>query len=179
MKKVVIIAALALCALALNSIAQEEGGPPPDRPRCPHGPPPLPLFMALDANHDGVIDSNEITNAAASLKTLDKNGDGQLTADEYRPQFKGMQPPPPPDTSASKSTGSADGPPPPPPDPIVSALDANQDDVIDASEIANAPSALKALDKNGDGKLTPDELFPPPPDGGMPGDNPSNSAVNL
>jgi hypothetical protein len=34
--------------------------------------------------------------------------------------------------------------------------------VIDAEEISNAPAALRTLDKNGDGQLTPDELRPPP-----------------
>jgi hypothetical protein len=55
--------------------------------------------------------------------------------------------------------------PPPPPgrpmSPIVAALDANKDGVIDATEIANAVAALKTLDKNGDGKLTQDEIRPP------------------
>ena len=46
-----------------------------------------PVFQALDANHDGVIDSNEITNAASSLRALDKNRDGQITEDEVRPNF--------------------------------------------------------------------------------------------
>jgi hypothetical protein len=41
---------------------------------------------ALDANHDGIIDANEIANAPAALKKLDKNGDGKLTPDELRPQ---------------------------------------------------------------------------------------------
>ena len=53
-----------------------------------------------------------------------------------------------------------------PPSPLMEALDANHDGVIDANEIANASAALKALDKNGDGKLTPDELRPPRPQGG-------------
>jgi len=66
-----------------------------------------------------------------------------------------------------------DGPPPgedgpgpgrrPPPPPIIAALDANKDGVIDETEIANASAALLTLDKNGDGKLTIDELLPPPP----------------
>lgn len=56
--------------------------------------------------------------------------------------------------------------------PIILALDANHDGVIDADEIANAPAALKTLDKNGDGKLTMDELMPPPPPGrGGPGND--------
>lgn len=45
----------------------------------------MPIVMALDANHDGVISADEIANAPAALKTLDKNGDGQLTKDEYLP----------------------------------------------------------------------------------------------
>jgi hypothetical protein len=42
-------------------------------------------MTALDTNHDGTLDATEIANASASLKTLDKNGDGQLTRDELRP----------------------------------------------------------------------------------------------
>lgn len=49
--------------------------------------------------------------------------------------------------------------------PIIAALDANGDGVIDEAELKNATAALKALDKNGDGKLTMDELMPPRPQG--------------
>jgi EF hand len=51
----------------------------------------------------------------------------------------------------------------PPPPPIIAALDTNRDGVIDESEIANASAALRTLDKNGDGKLTIDELMGPRP----------------
>jgi hypothetical protein len=44
------------------------------------------------------------------------------------------------------------------------ALDANGDGVIDEVEIANAPAALRSLDKNNDGKLTMEELRPPRPE---------------
>ena len=57
-----------------------------------------------------------------------------------------------------------------PPPPIIAALDANHDGTIDASEIANASAALKTLDKNGDGKLTQDELRPARPQSGQRGD---------
>ena len=54
--------------------------------------------------------------------------------------------------------------------PILAALDTNKDGVIDADEIAKSAESLKTLDKNGDGKLTEDELHPPRPEGqGGPG----------
>lgn len=49
--------------------------------------------------------------------------------------------------------------------PILAALDANTNQVISAEELANAPTALKTLDKNGDGKLASDELMPQRPGG--------------
>ena len=136
----VTLALLALGASALVANAQDAGRPPMNG----HRPPPLPLIIALDANHDRVIDSNEIANASAALLTLDKNGDGQLTADEYLPT---------PPANAPK-----DAPRPPLP-AIVKVLDANGDGVISADEIASAPAALLTLDKNGDGQLTPDEFI--------------------
>ena len=67
-----------------------------------HPPPPSPLMQALDVNHDGVIDADEIANASAELKTLDKNGDGKLTPDELRP-------------ACPPQKGGSDKPPGPPP----------------------------------------------------------------
>jgi Ca2+-binding EF-hand superfamily protein len=49
--------------------------------------------------------------------------------------------------------------------PLMMALDADKDGEISAAEIENASKALKALDKNGDGKLSPDELRPAMPEG--------------
>jgi hypothetical protein len=174
MKKM--LALLALGASALAAHAQDENGPQGGgNPNGPRGqrPPPSPLMEALDVNHDGVIDADEIANAPAALKTLDKNGDGKLTQDELRP------PRPPQDGSDDRQgnnfSGDRRGPGGPdgamghrPPPPLMQALHVNHDGVIDASEIANAPAALKTLDKNGDGKLTQDELRPPrpPQDGG-------------
>ncbi len=62
------------------------GGPEGDR-RGPR--PPMPLLVALDLNHDGVIDAEEIAKASESLKKLDKNGDGKLTPDEIHPPRPG------------------------------------------------------------------------------------------
>ncbi len=84
MKKFLLIAAMALGASAVGVMAEDakkqERGPRPDGPR-----PRMPLIAALDANADGVIDADEINNASAALKKLDKNGDGKLTREELMP----------------------------------------------------------------------------------------------
>ena len=59
---------------------------------------------------------------------------------------------------------------PPPPNPIMMALDVDGDHEISAAEIEGAVVALKRLDKNGDGKLTQDELRPPRRGPGGPGE---------
>jgi hypothetical protein len=41
------------------------------------------IFWILDRNHDGILDEEEIALASLSLKKLDVNGDGRLTAAEY------------------------------------------------------------------------------------------------
>lgn len=83
----------------------ERKGPPPDESRPerkgprpggqgPDGgkdfhppiPPVPPVIRALDANGDKTISADEIANASNALKTLDKNGDGQLTKEEMRPE---------------------------------------------------------------------------------------------
>ena len=60
-----------------------EGGP--GAPGGPRGQMVAPLFAALDVNKDGVLDADEIKNAAAALAKLDKNGDGKITQEEMRP----------------------------------------------------------------------------------------------
>jgi hypothetical protein len=191
----IILTTIALGGMAFAACAQDDWtNTPPQQGRPGSGPgrhhPPIPaIVLALDTNHDGVIDASEIANASAELLTLDKKGDGRLTWDEYM----GKRPGSPPDSNNGDAGTPPDGAPamapddgtnaPPqggpgfgpgrhhPPIPaIVLALDVNHDGVIDASEIANAPAELKTLDKNGDGRLTRDEYMgkrpgPPPQDG--------------
>lgn len=65
-----------------------EPGPGPGRG-------PMPVIDALDLNKDRVIDAAELAKAAESLRKLDKNRDGQLSAEEFRPApGRGMGPPP-------------------------------------------------------------------------------------
>ena len=133
-------AALALLALGASAwviIAQDNGASADtQRPQRPQGTDnqgggpgmrrrhPVPLIIsALDTNHDGVIDANEIANAPAALKTLDKNGDGKLTMDELMgPPPRGMDGPPDQDQENDQGRPprrnggpNFDGPPGPPP----------------------------------------------------------------
>lgn len=115
----IMAAILALGVSAFAASAQDNGndgppagGPPGGGQRGPgmggQRPPPPLVIGALDANHDGVIDADEIANASTALKALDKNGDGKLTRDEFigkRPQGK------PP----GGGSGNGDGPKGPPP----------------------------------------------------------------
>ena len=71
---------------------QFPGGPQGGQPREGQRPPTPPLMAALDTDNDGVISEKEISAATKSLKKLDKNNDGKLTADELRPAG-GMRPP--------------------------------------------------------------------------------------
>jgi len=98
-----------------------QGGPGGPGGRMGRRPPPPPLMQVLDVNHDGVIDSNEMANASAELKTLDKNGDGQLTQDELRPprppmdggpDFGNGRPPGPPPGDQQDNNAAPSGPPP-------------------------------------------------------------------
>ena len=88
-------------------------------------------------------------------------------------QGQGRQPGPPPDGQRPPRGPQEPGDHPPapmPPPPLLHALDADDDGIISADEIKNAPAALAKLDKNGDKQLTADELRPPPPDGPPPKD---------
>src|SRR5260370_195291 len=113
----IILAVLALGASVFAASAQDNNQPWNDRAgpngqRGPgpggHRPPPPGIIGAIDANHDGVIDADEIANASAALKSLDKNGDGVLTPDE----FVGKPPKRPAGGNANRPNGNDAGGPP-------------------------------------------------------------------
>ncbi len=85
----------------------------------------------------------------------------------------GDQPPgPPPKQQPGNRSGDNDRPRPPlPPPPLLHALDADEDGIISAAEIKDSPNALAKLDKNSDGKLTPNEFLAPRPGGPPPGED--------
>lgn len=93
MNKLVLLSTLALGMTVLSTSAEDnqppagqppQSGTPGPEHRGPRPPKP-PIEVVLDANGDGIISAEEIANASVALKKLDRNGDGQLTPDEYRP----------------------------------------------------------------------------------------------
>ncbi len=132
--------------------------PRDDRPRGerrgfgpPGGPPDmmqvLPIMVALDADRDGILSKDEINNAVAALKGLDKNEDGKLTLEELRPDGSAMRGRfgrlggfgrPREDGRPPKGPGSGRGP--------------------ERQDLEDSVSHMMDLDKNNDGKLAKDEL---------------------
>ncbi|HEX3725783.1 MAG TPA: hypothetical protein VHV08_06050, partial [Pirellulales bacterium] len=111
-------------------------------------------FNQFDKNHDGVLSGDEL-NAAPYLRQLDLNGDGKVTLEEARTAISLLRESTLLKKFAKQLGGNAGATP-----PAASGS---------ADATANARPALgdghlivqwlfKRYDKNGDGKLTPDEL---------------------
>jgi Ca2+-binding EF-hand superfamily protein len=112
------------------------------------------VLAALDADHDGIISAAEIASAPAALMSLDLNHDGKLSPEECGQGFANSPVDPQFQKRAHLEFMHFH--------PVLAALDADHDGEISAREIQNAPAALKTLDKNGDGRLTQDEVLPDP-----------------
>mgnify|MGYP002623483912 CR=1 FL=1 len=140
-------------------------------------PPPPPLMAALDRDGDGEISADEIAKAAESLKTLDKNSDGKLSAEETRPPRpvhggfgdtpggRGFGPPgqgPPHDNQRPPRDGQR--PPGEPQDPPNAGRENPGDrgprtaEQKPSSRVAGIVARLMQHDRNGDGKVSQDEL---------------------
>jgi EF hand len=97
------VLALTMVGSGILIYAQEQGSPSSEQKRG-HRPPPFPLLEVLDKNHDRIIDASEISNAVNALRSLDKNGDGKLTPEEFAP-------PRPPHSEGTESDHFPPGPP--------------------------------------------------------------------
>jgi hypothetical protein len=99
----------AALALATVAIAQPpEGGPPQ---RGPGGPPHDPLRAALDADGDHELSADEIKNAAIAVAQLDRNGDGRIDHEEFRPPRPPRRGPPADGDEARRPPRDGAGPP--------------------------------------------------------------------
>ena len=135
MKKIFTLLSL-LCLASLSVFAQRPEG----------GPPMMLVQIALDANNDRVISGDEIANAPAALRKLDKNADGNLTEAEVRPNFERRE-------GGGNENGAAS---------IVNNLmefDNNKDGKLSKQELPERMQGIFARgDANKDGILTKEEL---------------------
>jgi Ca2+-binding EF-hand superfamily protein len=134
------------------------------------------IFPHLDKNADGKLTPDEMPEERrerfrAGLARSDKDGDGGLNLDEFRNSMAAMA------GRRAEAGQPAPGSAPPRPNiagaPFFRAIDVDRDGKLSGEELAKAGEALKTLDKNGDGTLTPDELVPTgPPASNAPGNSP-------
>jgi hypothetical protein len=169
------IIALSLGAAAALSAQTTTTPTPTEGPRGPHrghhGPGRMghPVVRALDTDKNGELSAVEINNAPAALRALDANADGVVSMNEFRPARPAGAPERPADATerpagAPMRKALGDGAVRTRPiDPVMLALDADNDGSLSTTETSNAAASLKALDANSDGKLTRDELRPLPP----------------
>lgn len=139
---------LALCALSLSACGSSSSGPrwnpyptPPPRDENYHGGPNA-MLLKYDANHDGTVTRDElIAGLKAEFAALDTHHTGCLTPDQVAEINQER-------IAADQSTAT----------PL---QDWNQDGCVDYREFSAAPYSLfEELDRNGDGKVTPQEFNP-------------------
>ena len=147
-----LLAAVALGCLSTAVAAQDEK-------KSDAGP----LFSRLDANNDGQITANEISEDRKGffdrlLRVSDKNGDGKLSREEFAQGTRAGDPPNRPESDQPRrSEGQPD------PEQFFKRMDANGDGKVVLDEIPEERRArfreqLGRSDKNGDGALTLDEF---------------------
>jgi len=156
------------------------GGAPADRAQLEA------LFDRTDSNSDGKLTKDEIPEERQGMRgVLERSGGDSLTKEQFVRALEGTvfggmmvrsaqadgQPPRPEGAPPRRP----DGPPGGLPGGLFAALDSDKDGQLSTAEIVAAGTTLLKLDRNGDGKLTPEEVFgpgagPPPgrPGNGLP-----------
>jgi len=143
-KSVLLLSSILTLGVAASSLQAQQGRPQgaPAQER-PDRAPVLgnPVMAAIDADRDGEFSAEEIKNAAAALKTLDKNNDGKLDRTELRPPGRGVGGP------GAGGPGGNFG------DRIM-AMDANKDGKVTKDELPERMQRiLQRADTNKDGGI--------------------------
>jgi Ca2+-binding EF-hand superfamily protein len=161
-------------------LSQEEfaraAGPGQRPPGAPGGAPNRAeleaLFDRTDSNSDGKLTKDEIPEERQGMRAvLERSGGDSINKEQFvrgmmamAQQFGGQ--PPRPDGAPPRRP---DAPGAPPGGGLFAILDTDRNGELSTIEIAGAGAALLTLDRNGDGKLTPDEVFGPGAGGPPPG----------
>lgn len=149
-----------------------DGKVSPDELRPP-GPPPgggeemAARMMSFDKDGDGKLSAAELPERMQGMmERADKNKDGFLTKDELTaapaPRGEGRG-------GGPRGEGGPRGGMMMRMDPILSAVDTDQDGTLSAAEMQGAAAAIAKLDQDGDGKLTREEVRPAMGGGREPG----------
>jgi hypothetical protein len=157
---ITLLIGLALAGSALTVNAQPcpgRGAGGPHRYGAQKFPPPIAAVLDTDAN--GVLSEAEISQAPSQLLKLDQNKDGQLTAEELCPGGFGGSGQDCPWGGQGQGRGARANCQKP---VLLTLFDTDKDGALTSAEINGAPAALKALDKNGDGQVTAEEIRPLP-----------------
>lgn len=121
------------------------------------------MLMAFDKNNDGKLGKAEVPERLQGLfARADDNKDGELTADEIKKAAAAQPQPPGARRGGRGREGEGRGPGrggPPRRDALFAALDQDGDGTLSPQEIAAAPGSLKKLDANGDGSLALEEVL--------------------
>lgn len=126
-------------------------------------------LMAFDRNGDGKLAKDELPERLQGMfDRADANKDGSLSTDELK-TYASAQAQPANDMGRGRGEGREGrgegregrggrgfG---PGRDEFISALDTNNDNTLSSDELATAPATLKRFDRDGDGNITPEELF--------------------
>ena len=110
------------------------------------------LFAALDLDGDGIISKAELRKAIVSLKKLDTDNDGQLTMAECGIGTDANGNPTADANAGANANGVAN-------DPTLNGANGAANTAFSGRR-NDAMAGFLALDKNHDGKLTPDEVPP-------------------
>jgi hypothetical protein len=157
---ITLLIGLALAGSALTVSAQQcqgRGAGGPHRYGAQKFAPPIAVVLDTDSN--GVLSAAELTQAPSQLLKLDKNNDGQLSAEELCPGGLGRGGQECPWGGQGQGRRAcANGQKP----VLLALLDTDKDGVLGSAEINGAPAALKALDKNGNGQVSAEEIRPLP-----------------
>jgi Ca2+-binding EF-hand superfamily protein len=149
-------------------------GDQPGAPRRPEGAPPIDperAFRFMDRNGDGKVTADELPEERRemfknNISRADKDGDGAINLEEFKGSMEALARL----MGRGPMPGGLGGPPNLANAPFFRAIDANGDGKLSGDELAKAGDALKTLDRNKDGALTPEELAPPGGPFGRPGE---------